>query len=88
MRPFAIVVLTPGLDHSRGLGEQAEPVLAQALVPEPADEALHERQVTATRMNRYQRARTAPDGRAFDAFGLSRPGADLPTCTTDSMGHR
>ena len=41
MRPLAVVMLTPSLDDPRGLGEQAVPVLVQALIPEPAglDEA-------------------------------------------------
>jgi hypothetical protein len=43
VRPLAVVVLTPGLDDPRRLGERAEPVLVQALIPEPADEALHKR---------------------------------------------
>jgi hypothetical protein len=36
VRALAVVVLAPGLDDPRGLGERAEPVLVQALIPEPA----------------------------------------------------
>jgi hypothetical protein len=36
-------VLPPGLDDLARLGERTEPVLVQAFVPEPADEALHDR---------------------------------------------
>jgi hypothetical protein len=39
VRPLAVLVLPPSLDHPRGLGERAEPVLVQAFVPESADEA-------------------------------------------------
>jgi hypothetical protein len=42
LRSLAIIVLAPCLDHPRGLGERAEPVLVQAFVPEPADEAFDE----------------------------------------------
>ena len=43
VRPLAVVALPPGLHDARGLGARAEPVLAQALVPKPANETRHER---------------------------------------------
>ena len=42
MRAHAVVVGSPGVEHGAGLRQRREQRLVQALVPQPADEALDE----------------------------------------------
>ena len=40
VRSYLVIVAPPPLDHGTGLGQAGEHLLVQALVAEPADEAL------------------------------------------------
>ncbi len=40
VRPVLVVVVTPGVDHAAHMAQTGEPMLRQALVAQPAVEAL------------------------------------------------